>query len=78
MNKFIVFGLVVLIGISAWSGYRNYDLKEREAEKGTPIEEETARIRDQIAEIESEIPQIEEEISELEETQAPVATGGLR
>ena len=66
MNKFIVFGLVVLIGISAWSGYRNYDLKEREADKGTPIEEETAKIRDQIAEIESEIPQIEEEISELE------------
>jgi len=66
MNKYLVVGLAILIGISLGSSYYTYDMKERELEKGYTVSEGIAAINDQIAAVESLIPQIKEDISETE------------
>ncbi|KYK33746.1 MAG: hypothetical protein AYK19_13005 [Theionarchaea archaeon DG-70-1] len=66
MNKFLVVGLVVLIGISMWSSHNQYDMKEHEIERGYTISEEIQTIKDQIAAVESLISQTKEDISEIE------------
>lgn len=66
MNKFVVIALGVLVCISGWSGYNEYEKKVSESEKGPPIEEETLTLKSQIEEIEQLIEQAEEELLKLD------------
>ncbi len=60
MNKYLVAGFVILIGISIVSSYYTHDMKESEIERGQSISEEILAIENQVPEVESLIAQIKE------------------
>ncbi len=66
MNKFVLAGLVVLIGISVVSSYYTHDMETQETGKGQSLSQEITQTKDTIAALKSETSQTEQKILEVE------------
>ena len=66
MNKYILAGLVVLIGISLVSSYYTHTMETQEAAAGQSLSQTIAQTKNTIATLKSEISQIEQKILEIE------------
>ncbi|MBU7017524.1 MAG: transglutaminase domain-containing protein [Theionarchaea archaeon] len=66
MNKYILAGLFVLIGISIVSSYYTHTLETQEAGKGQSLSQEITQTKNTIATLTSEISQTEQKILETD------------
>lgn len=66
MNKYILAGLVVLIGISVVSSSYTHNMETQELEKGQSLSQEITQTKNTSAALTSEVSQTEQKISEIE------------